>query len=304
LLGHIKKLLPFVAVLLFFSACADRERLGMLPAYAESSNYEARLAGENDAALAIECSVSLLSLSRSLGSAYSAEATVTAVGADAALASVVSGSADIALFGGDLSAPARHDGVNAMVIGIEVIRLLTGMDNARYDISLDEIYALFIGDDAFDDWDDWGDWDDEYSDDWDDDTLDFLQPEEYIALTRPGVTSRVLFEEIFHLRDNVGGVLQSLIPVYANVFDNDADVVAFVTANAETVGVVMAASDPQGVRSLSIEGTAPGADGYIGQREIILAYRPGNARAASFIAYLQSGALDGVFVDNNVMRIQ
>lgn len=296
MLNYRKNLLLFTALLLFFVACADREQLGMAPVAAAS----AEAADNNNDVLSIECSVSLLSLARGLGAGYHSYTNITAVGAGAALASVADGSSDIAIFGGSLAGVPQHEGVNVMIIGAEVIHLITGMENDRVDISLDEIYALFICDNIFDDWDDWYDWDDE---EWEDEFIDFAQPEEYIALTRSGVDSRVLFEELFHLRDNVGGVLQSLIPAYTNEFNDDEAVINFVRNNAETVGVVMVSDNPAGVRSLSIEGVAPGTAGYIGQREVILAYKSSNARAVSFVAYLQSGALDSVFSGSNVMRI-
>jgi hypothetical protein len=223
------------------------------------------------------------------------------------------------LFGGSL--PPDTENVRAIVVGAEVIHLITNINNSRQNISLDEIYALFICDDIYADWDDWDDddWDDDDwdDDDWDDDDWDdddwgdddwgdwlddFVMPTENIAIASAGVYSRVLFEDLFHLRDNIGGVMQSLIPEDANKFGSDNEVLEFVRASSETIGVIMSTSAADGVRTLSVDGLYPGDYGYMGQRAIILAYRVDNPLASAFVAALESGAFDSVFTDNSVVR--
>jgi hypothetical protein len=114
----------------------------------------------------------------------------------------------------------------------------------------------------------------------------------------------VLFEELFGLRDNIGGIMQSLIPEDANIFINDDGVIDYIRTNPNIVGVVIKADDPNGVTTLSINGITPGSEGYMGQREIVLFYNSGNAEAVAFVELLQSGAFDKLFSDNNVSRIR
>ena len=288
---------------LVFVGCAGREQLGItLPGEAE----EQVLFGD-PYVLTFETSVSLLPLARGLADGHGSEAGVTAVGRSAAIESITEGRGDIALFGGSL--PTDIENVRAIIIGSEVIHLITGITNSRQSISSSEIYALFIDGYLFDDWDDdWDDWDDDWfdddwgDDDWDDWLDDFELPTESIALTLPGVYSRVLFEDLFHLRDNIGGVMQSLIPEDANQFGNDHGVLEFVRGNSETVGVVIATSPPEGVRTLPIDGLYPGDAGYMGQRTVVLAYRTDNPHAAAFVSALESGAFDSIFADNSVVR--
>ena len=290
-------------LILALTGCAGRDQLGMgLPGAVE----EAVLFGD-PYILTFETSVSLLPLARGLAGEHTSRYNVLAVGVDVAMQSITQGSSDIALFGG--AAPAVAENVRTIVIGSEVIYLITGTANPRQDISLDEVFALFIDGSLFD-FDDWDDWDDEdwddgydwYDDDWDDWFDDMLTPTEDIALTQTGTDSRALFEDLFHLRDNVNGVMQSLIPEDANTFESDQNVIDFVRTNHETIGVIMATSLQDGVSTLSVDGVYPGRAGYIGQREVILAYRTDNPHAAEFVEALLSGAFDSIFSDNGVVR--
>jgi len=305
-------LLPF-AMLIAAAGCADKSKLGM----------SIEQPSDNKSGFTIECSISLLPLARSFAEKHSADAVAVAVGKEAAIASVAEGRSDIALYGGDASV---SEGLTAVIIGAEVVRLLTGSDSARANITLDEIYALFVDEAIFEylnDWDeDWSDWDDTWEDweedwdDWDDwgeDTqidpeekpdrsFGFVHPEEKIAIASPGAYSRLLFEELFGLRDNVNGVMKSLIPTDANIFENDNAVIDYIKANPDTIGVVINAAEPAGVKSLSIDSIKPGEENYIGRREIVLLYKNDNAEAAAFAELLQSGVLDELFLNNNVLR--
>ena len=306
----MRKCVFFVALLFALVGCAGRDQLGMV-GFAEP--VEQALFGD-PYVLRFETSVSLLPLGRVFADGHYSEANVTAVGRDVAIESIAEGRGDIALFSGSL--PTGIENVRAIVIGAEVLHLVIGLDSLRHEISLDEIYALFVDDGFFDDWDEWDDWDDDwYDEDWDDsdwddwddyewdDWLDdFAMPTEDIALTLAGLHSRMLFEELFHLRDSVGGVMQSLIPESANQFGSDSEVLEFVRQHGETIGVVIAASPPSGVRSLSVDGISPGDVGYMGQQEVILAYRVDNPAAAAFVAALETGAFDNIFADNGVAR--
>ena len=302
----------FCLLAVFFAGCAGREQLGLASPAAQPPEPF----GDPDV-LTFETSVSLLPLAMGLANGYGAQADARAVGRSAAIEFVTEGRGDIALFGGAL--PEATEGVRFVVIGMEAIYLITGMDNNRQGLTSGEIYMLFIDGNLFDDWDDdWDDWDDEdwdydwdewdewededWGDDWEDWLEGFEMPAEDIALSFPGVQSRVLFEDLFHLRDSIGGIMQSLVPEDANQFNNDNDVLAFVKNNNETIGVVMASSPPEGVRTLSIDGLYPGDEGYVGQRPVVLAYRTDNPRAAAFVAALEAGEYDLIFADNRVVR--
>jgi len=291
------KVIAFLGLLIFvFAGCVGRDRLG-LHLFDEVGEHV--LFGD-PYVLTFETSLSLLPLARGFAGEHGTEVAVTAVGRSAAIQSIADGRGDIALFGGAL--PAEIENVRAIIIGTEVIYFITGIASSRDDISLDEIYALFIDEYLFDDWDDY--WDDWY--DWDDDRddwlHDFVQPTEDIALTLPGMYSRVLFEDLFHLRENIGGVMQTLIPTDANEFDADNEVIEFVRQNAETIGVVLSATPPEGVRTLTVDGLYPGDAGYMGQQTVVLAYRVDNSHAAAFVAALEAGAFDNIFSDNSVVR--
>ena len=304
-----------LTVLIITAGCADKQALGINAVSDSAANANSVETIDLSKTVSIECSVSMLRFAKEIFEAYGDEGGVTASGKEASIASLANGKCDVAIFCGSVSDISAHEGMSAVVIGTEVIRFIANPASSRDEISMDEIYQLFVGHDDFGDmFDDFfgddffeGDFfeDDFFEDDFNGDN-DYFEYFEYpawdITLSEPGTASRVLFEDLFELRGIVGGRTQSLIPEWAIVFPNDGGVIEYVAANENVVGVVGTAADARGCIILSVDGANPEASDYFGKRDVVLAYMDGNSSAKEFAAFLQFENLSSVFNDNGVGR--
>ena len=232
--------------------------------------------------LGIYGSVGVLPLMRILGEAFREESgfevEVVAGGKEDAIEAVDNREASVAVY--DEARVSEVDG--ARVIAIDGVKLIVNPSLDTDDIGFDLITDLFTD-------------------------MDFMIGDDEVTLLigAPETHSRRMFEEIFPVRDESEGMLVSLVPVQAAVFDDDCDIVEAVLDDPLAVGVISIGTDARGAKTLSVDSYLPEDEPYCAIRQVALYSNPPmNEAEKAFASFIESGALNRVLTDNGYVSVK
>lgn len=213
------------------TGCVNKEKLNKsLSATSSAVETEAvdGVTPETSGSVVMVSSMETLPLMLALTDGMSYEASC--VGKEAAVEAVHQKTAQLALYEGYI------DGESGLqeIIAYESVALIVNQASDLEDVSPEEVRAFFCGE------------------------TDQIQGKTFErVVTSQGSPSRSLFEDFFQVKEDQNGILRSLIPDSASVFETDLEVSEFVSQNPSAIGMVLLGNTNGQVKPLKLSGVTP-----------------------------------------------